>query len=51
MILLQKASDIGSSNGVGLWHRTGSAGNDWQYYSVDIGQIDYPFVVGNFSCV
>lgn len=48
MILLQKQTDIGTDHGVALWHFTGNAGNTWQSYSVDIGIIDYPFVVSDF---
>ncbi|XP_025084904.1 MAM and LDL-receptor class A domain-containing protein 1-like [Pomacea canaliculata] len=45
MILLQKAVDIGTDVGISLWHYTGNAGNTWHLHSVDIGQIDFPFVV------
>ncbi|XP_025084894.1 MAM and LDL-receptor class A domain-containing protein 2-like isoform X1 [Pomacea canaliculata] len=45
MILLQKAVDINTNTGIDLWHYTGNAGNTWHLHSVDIGQINYPFVV------
>ncbi|XP_025085553.1 MAM and LDL-receptor class A domain-containing protein 1-like [Pomacea canaliculata] len=44
-ILLQQTIDIGTDNGIDLWHYSGTAGNAWQQYSVRIGQIDYPFVI------
>ena len=48
MIILQKQTDIGTDHGVTLWHFTGNAGNTWRAYSVDIGIVNYPFVVGAF---
>jgi hypothetical protein len=45
MIWLQTQSQIGSENGINLWHYTGNAGNSWQTFSVDIGALHSPFVV------
>lgn len=54
MIWLQTESQIGTENGVNLWHYTGNAGNSWQTFSVDIGALNSPFVVSQqpltFSC-
>ena len=48
MILLQHPNQVGTENGVGLWHKDGNAGNSWQNWSVDIGKVDYPFVVSTW---
>ena len=48
MIMLQRQTDVGTDTGVVLWHFTGNAGNTWQLYSVDIGIVNYPFVVSAF---